>query len=415
VPAVALSRAGARVVESGPGGEDLAAGTWQRLEALPDPRSPQGRIYPLPCLIAIAVCAFTAAGNDRLTAVGQWTRRASQADLARLRAPWDPVTGQYRAPDEKTIRVVLDRLDPRALTRALLGPRPRRRRGRPGGPPAASVRGYRARRAAQQAKMLARGRLRAVAVDGKTSRGARRADGTRVHLLGVAGHGGRLLDHLEVDVKHNETSHFTALLQPLDLDGTVVTFDALHTVRANLDWLAGEKKAHYIAVVKRNQPLLYARVKALPWRQVPAGSVTRDTGHGRAETRTLKTTHVKGLDFPGARQAIKITRWRQDTVTRKTSRETVYAITSLTSTHATATDLARLVREHQTIEAHHHIRDVTFSEDTATSRTGSGPANPATIRAAIIAAIKDAGYLHVPEGRRDHTTPAEALSLHGLD
>ena len=50
--------------------EDLGAGAWQRLEALPDPRSPQGRIYPLACLVAIAVCAFTAAGNDRFTAVG---------------------------------------------------------------------------------------------------------------------------------------------------------------------------------------------------------------------------------------------------------------------------------------------------------------------------------------------------------
>ena len=189
-----------------------------------------------------------------------------------------------------------------------------------------------------------------MAVDGKTSRGARRADGTRVHLLGVAEHGGRLLDHLEVDVKHNETSHFTALLEPLDLDGAVVTFDALHTVRANLDWLTGEKKAHYIAVVKRNQPLLYARIKALPWREVPAGSVTRDAGHGRIETRTLKTAHVSGLDLPGARQAIKITRWRQDTATGKTSRETVYAITSLTVARATAQDLARLVREHWTIE-----------------------------------------------------------------
>ena len=67
------------------------------------------------------------------------------------------------------------------------------------------------------------------------------------------------------------------------------------------------------------------------------------------------------------------------------------------------------------IEAHYHIRDTTFSEDTAASRTGSGPANLATIRVAIIAAIKDAGYLHVPEGRRDHTTPAETLHLHGLD
>ena len=414
MPAVALSRAGARVVESGPGGEDLPAGAWQRLEALPDPRSPQGRIYPLACLIAIAICAFTAAGNDRFTAVGQWIRRASQADLARLRAPWDPMAGRYRAPDEKTIRVVLDRLDPRALARTLLGPRPRGRP-RPGGPSPASVRRYRARRSAQQAKTLARDRLRAVAVDGKTCRGARRADGTRVHLLGAAEQGGRLLDHLEVGIKHNETSHFTELLGSLDLAGAVVTFDALHTVRANLDWLTREKKAHYIAVVKQNQPLLHARVSALPWRQVPAGSVTRDTGHGRIETRTLKTAHVSRLDFPGARQAIKICRWRKDTATGKITRQTVYAVTTLTSADATAQDLARLVREHWSLEAHHHVRDVTFGEDASTSRTCRGPANLATIRAAIIAAIKQAGYLHIPEGRRDHTTPAEALRLHGLD
>jgi predicted transposase YbfD/YdcC len=212
-----------------------------------------------------------------------------------------------------------------------------------------------------------------VAVDGKTSRGARRADGTRVHLLGVAEHGGRLLDHLEVDVKHNETSHFTVLLEPLDLDGAVVTFDALHTVRANLDWLVKDKKAHYyIAVVKRNQPLLHARVRALPWRQVPAGSITRDTGHGRTETRTLKAAHVSFLDFPGACQAIKITRRRRDTATGRTTRETVYAITSLTSAHATAADLARLVREHWSIEAHHHI-----SYGTRRSAKTPPPAGPA--------------------------------------
>ena len=355
MPAMALSRVGARVVESGPGGQVLAAGAWQRLEALPDPRSRRGRVYPLACLVAVALCAFTAAGNDRLTAVGQWIGRASQADLARLRAPWDPMAGRYRAPDEKTIRVVLDRLDPRALARALLGPRPGGRR-RPGGPPAASVRGYRARRVARQAQELARGRLRAVAVDGKTSRGARRLDGTRVHLLGVAEHGGRLLDHLEVDVKHNETSHFTELLGPVDLAGAVVTFDALHTVRANLDWLVTDKNAQYIAVVKRNQPLLHAQVRALPWAQVPAGSATREKGHGRAETRTLKAAHVSRLDFPHARQAIKITRWRQDTAAGRVSRQTVYAVTSLTSADATAGDLARLVREQWSIEAHHHIR-----------------------------------------------------------
>jgi len=72
-------------------------------------------------------------------------------------------------------------------------------------------------------------------------------------------------------------------------------------VRANLDWLAGEKKARYIAVVKKNQPLLHARIRALPWRQVPASITVRETRHGRIEARILKAAHVGRLDFPHAR------------------------------------------------------------------------------------------------------------------
>ena len=415
MPGLALSRVGARVLGSDTlDGEGLDEQAWERLAALPDPRCPQGLIYPLPCLVAAAVCALTAAGHDGLTAVGQWLGRACQADLARLRMPVDPLTGVYRAPDEKTIRVVLNRLDPRALTRALLGPRRRRRAGRP---PSRKVRLYRARRAAAQQKALARRRICGVAVDGKTSRGARRPDGTRVHLLGVVEHGtGRLLDHLEVDVKHNETTHFTGLLAELDLAGVAVTFDALNTVRANLDWLVTAKNAHYVAVVKKNQPLLYARVKALPWKKIPTGATTRESGHGRIDTRALKAVHVDalGIDFPHIRQAVKLTRWRQDTNTQKVSRETVYVITSLTCAQASPDDLARLVRDHWGVEVHHRIRDVSFGEDASTSRTGHGPTNLATLRAAVTTAIQDAGYLYIPEGRRDHTQPIDALYLHDL-
>jgi predicted transposase YbfD/YdcC len=238
-----------------------------------------------------------------------------------------------------------------------------------------------------------------------------------VHLLGLCEHGssgGRFLDQVEVDVKHNEVSHFKALLERQDLTGTVVTFDALLTVRTNLDWLVTTKRAHYIAVVKKNQPMLYRRLKSLPWKQVRSGAATRETGHGRIETRTVKAVHVDDLDFPHARQAIKITRWRQNQVTAKISRETIYLITDLTSADATAADLARLAREQWTIEAQHHVRDVSFGEDHSTSRTGNGPINLATIRAAIINAIQDAGYLHIPEGRRDHTTASHALYLHEL-
>jgi hypothetical protein len=73
------------------------------------------------------------------------------------------------------------------------------------------------------------------------------------------------------------------------------TFDALHTVRANLDWLVTSKHAHYVAVVKKNQPLLHAKLKALPWKKVPAGTTTRETGHGRTETHALKAVHIDRL------------------------------------------------------------------------------------------------------------------------
>jgi hypothetical protein len=44
--------------------------------------------------------------------------------------------------------------------------------------------------------------------------------------------------------------------------------------------LAG-KRAHYILVVKKNQPGLYAQVKNLPWRHVPVASRQHNRGHGR--------------------------------------------------------------------------------------------------------------------------------------
>ena len=113
-------------------------------------------------------------------------------------------------------------------------------------------------------------------------------------------------------------------------------------------------------MVKKNQPLLRRRLKNLPWKQIPTGDRTRQAEHGRIDTRTVKAAHVEGLDLPYARQAIKVTRWRQNAKTKKISRESIYIVTSLTSAEATPADLARLLREHWSIEVHHHIRDLSF-------------------------------------------------------
>jgi hypothetical protein len=58
-----------------------------------------------------------------------------------------------------------------------------------------------------------------------------------------------------------------------------------------------------MVTMKVNQPTLYALLKRLPWAQVPVGHRTRERGHGRHETRTVKALTVAtpgGLGFPHA-------------------------------------------------------------------------------------------------------------------
>ncbi|MDH6630395.1 hypothetical protein M2271_008255 [Streptomyces sp. LBL] len=104
----------------------------------------------------------------------------------------------------------------------------------------------------------------AIAVDGKSLRGAIRTDGRCIHLLSALRGDGIVLAQREVDAKSNEITAFRPLLEPLDLTGAVVTFDALLTQIDHAKFLVEEKGARYIAVLKGNHPTLHALVKDLP-------------------------------------------------------------------------------------------------------------------------------------------------------
>ena len=214
--------------------------------------------------------------------------------------------------------------------------------------------------AAGQAAGPGRRSRRAVAVDGKAVRGTRHAsgDGQPVHLLAVLDQqAGAVLGQVRVDGKTNEITRFAPLLEPLDLAGCVITADALHTQREHAQFLVAEKQAHYILVVKKNQPGLYAQVKNLPWRRIPVAARQHDRGHGREEHRTLKAAAVAaGLAFPHAAQAICLTRRIRPLDGGRWRTVTVYAITSLDAHQATPAQLAAWIRGHWQIEALHHIR-----------------------------------------------------------
>ncbi len=152
--------------------------------------------------------------------------------------------------------------------------------------------------------------------------------------------------------KTNEIPTFPALLNRLDIADAVIAADALHAQREHATYLAG-RSAHYLLIVKRNQPSLHAQLAALPWRDVPVAYDKREHGHRRTERRTLKVTSVaRGLAFPHAVQATQITRRRK--VRGTWSRETCYAVTSLTFTQATYTQLAAIIRGHWGIEDRLH-------------------------------------------------------------
>ncbi|WP_246607389.1 ISAs1 family transposase, partial [Paractinoplanes toevensis] len=153
---------------------------------------------------------------------------------------------------------------------------------------------------------------------------------------------------------------------------------------------------------RSNQPTLFRQLKRLPWAQIPAGNRTRDRGHGRRETRTVKAVTVTtpgGIGFPHAQQAVRITRTR--IVGGRTSREAAYLTVSLPAGQALPVDLQAWIRRHWHIENRlHHVKDVTFREDQHQARTANGPAVIATLRNTAIGWHRTAGATNIARATR---------------
>jgi hypothetical protein len=198
------------------------------LRKLPDPRQRQGMRHPKLSLLTICVVAVLS-GARSFTAIAQWAQACTQSELERLRCRRDPRSRRYMPPSEPTIRRFLQSIDAAAVDTAV----------------GAWLQG------------LLQGDRGAVAIDGKTIRGARRKDGRQVHLLSaVAQSTGMTVAQVEVDGKTNEIPEAPKLLAPLPLAGRCVTADALHTQTELARFLVEEKQADYCFTVKDNQPTL---------------------------------------------------------------------------------------------------------------------------------------------------------------
>lgn len=205
-----------------------AAELIQVLMSLPESRMRRGIRHDQTAVLAVSICAVLG-GARSYVAIAEWSRRCNQNQLRRLGCRYNPRSGRYEAPSEPTIRRLLQRIDAEQVDRAL----------------------------ADWLRSLGPPQLEAVALDGKTLRGARGPEGQQTHLLSAVLHGeGIVVAQREVGAKTNEIPEAAVLLAPVDLAGTVVTADALHTQKSLARWLIEQKKADYLLTVKENQPTL---------------------------------------------------------------------------------------------------------------------------------------------------------------
>lgn len=216
-------------------------------------------------------------------------------------------------------------------------------------------------------------------LDGKTLRGTLARGASRgLHLLAAYLPGaGVVLCQVAVAQKENEISAAPKLLKMLDLQGKIVTGDALLTQRA-LSLQIVTAGGHYVWTAKDNQPQLRADIEKLfqPDTQCVPGfspaptdfqtAHTIHVGHGRLEKRTLTTSALLNdtCDWPGLQQVFKLDREITDLQTQVKRLETVYGLTSLAPTAASPAQLLGYVQEHWLHEnGLHYRRDVTLRED----------------------------------------------------
>jgi predicted transposase YbfD/YdcC len=392
------------------------------LARVPDPRSRLGRWHPLVFVLALAVCAFTAAGHDSPEAITEWAACCSQATLAALGGRRDPWTGRIRPPGARTFSRIFGRLDAEAFNAAVCGylaalpPRPATELPEVTRHEREQRRAARAAAAPGQASLLPQ-----AAADGKTVRGAARSDGSQPHLLSVFDVAtGTVRAQREVGAKTNEIPELAPAIAHLDLIGTVVTLDALHTQAETARHLTEDKHAHYLMIVKANQPsLLEAAAAALagPDKSFAGTSWTEEgKGHGRREKRSIRAAPAGGIDWPHAAQVLRIRRDSGPTHGPWEHKEIAYAITSLPPGLADPRHLATYARQHWAIEnREHYVRDVTFREDAQHARTGNQPSAYATIRNLVTGAFRHAGFANIAHARRYYGRDDQRiLALYGF-
>ena len=341
---------------------------------LPDPRREQGRIHRLDEIVLMASCAVFCGADT-------WVQIA---DYAHSKIDWLQTFLSLPGgiPSHDTFRRVFCLLDPVAFQKCFY--------------------------AWITAMMLRKGltplatnppELTPIAIDGKAQRGsARRSVGqSALHVVRAWAVENHLsLGQLATDAKSNEITAIPELLKLLDLEGAVVTIDAMgcqKEIAADIVNGGGQ----YVLAVKENQPHLYEDIEhafeeALDQAEPGVDFTecqTEEVRSGRQETRNCCViTNPKGIRdarlWVGLTAIVMVISHRE--INGVVSSETRYFISSAAGT---AEEHRKWVRGHWGIEnALHWVLDVCFREHDQRHYAGNSATNLAWLRKMALCLLK---------------------------
>lgn len=223
-------------------------------------------------------------------------------------------------------------------------------------------------------KNLIKNKETQIMLDGKAikSTDAIKTIETMMNIVTAYTNTGISLGQIVVDSKSNEIPAVRELVELLDVEGTIITADAMHCQKETAEAII-KNKADYVLQLKANQKSFYEDVYAMfddkymdTTNKADEYEIfeTIEKSHGRIEKRTCYVLNNIEFftdylaDWKGLKKIFAVKR-EVEKDNKKTSEMSCY----LSSKNTSAEELLSYTRNHWQIESMHHILDVTFNED----------------------------------------------------
>ena len=235
-----------------------------------------------------------------------------------------------------------------------------------------------------------------IAIDGKTARRSYDKTINPLHMVSAwAAENNLVLGQVKTEEKSNEITAIPKLLDMLDINGCIVTIDAMGCQKDIAKKII-DKKADYVLALKGNQGKIHKEVKEIFEQTKKNNGCTiheeTTTGHGRVEEKTCASILLQNQTgvlqeskhWKGLKSIIRIESKRKNK--KKTTKEVRYYLSSLKTN---AKKFSQIVRKHWSIEnSLHWVLDVAFREDESRIRKGNSAENFAIMRHIALSLLK---------------------------